>query len=180
VSDERIVPAPTDPMAVARAFVSQTYIGVGGTLVLRHHRNGFYSYAGDHWPEDDERRVQSELWQWLEDAQYWKTIKKGDPQELVSFEPTKYKIANVLEALKAIGHIAEAVQPPVWLEATGATPVIAGQVVPLANGILDFDSRTLRPHTPEFFAQHVLPFEYDPKAPPPTRWLRFLDELLGR
>jgi integrase len=64
---ERIVPSPNDPMAVARAFVGETYISPGGVLLLRHHRNTFYRYAGDHWPEDDERRVASELWRWLEE-----------------------------------------------------------------------------------------------------------------
>ncbi len=166
-------------MAVARAFVAENYIGIGGTVLLRHHRNTFYRYVGDHFPEDDERRVQSELWRWLEGAQYWKTIKKGDPQELVPFEPTKYKIENVLAALKAIGHIAEGVQPPVWLAGDRAVPVIAGEVVSVANGIFDFASRELRGHTPELFAHHVLPFEYDAQAPEPTRWHRFLDELWG-
>jgi len=177
MNDERVVPAPTDPMAVARAFVAANYVGIGGTLLLRHHRNGFYSYAGDHWPEDDERRVSSELWQWLEGAQYEKVVK--EEIVLVPFEPTKYKIANVLEALKAIGHIAEGVQPPVWLEGAEATPIIAGEVVPLLNGILDFSTRELRSHTPELFEQHVLPFEYDPAAADPTRWLGFLEDLWG-
>ena len=60
-----IVPTPNDPMAVARQFVAEHYTS-GGDLVLRHHRNTFYRYVGDHWPEDDEHRVSSELWQWLE------------------------------------------------------------------------------------------------------------------
>lgn len=170
MSDERVVPAPTDPMAVARAFVAENYMGIGGTLLLRH-----YSYAGDHWPEDDERRVSSELWQWLEGAQYEKVVK--EEIILVPFEPTRYKIANVLEALKAIGHIAEGMQPPVWLVGAEATPIIAGEVVPLLNGILDFSTRELRSHTPELFEQHVLPFEYDSAAAAPTRWLRFLEDL---
>ncbi len=177
MSDERIVPAPTDPMAVARAFVAENYIGIGGTLLLRHHRNGFYRYADDHWPEDDERRVSSELWQWLEGAQYEKAAK--EELVLVPFEPTKYKIANVLEALKAIGHIAEGVQPPVWLQGAETTPINAGEVVALENGIFTLSTRQLRAHTPELFEQHVLPFAYDPLATTPTRWLRFLDELWG-
>jgi hypothetical protein len=77
VNPEKIVPSPNDPMAVARAFVGETYVSDGGVLLLRHHRNAFYRYAGDHWPEDDERRVASELWRWLEDAAYWKETKDG-------------------------------------------------------------------------------------------------------
>ena len=49
----------------------------------------------------------------------------------------------------------------------------------MANGILDFTSRALSPHTPALFAQHVLPFDYDSRAPEPVGWLRFLEELWG-
>jgi putative DNA primase/helicase len=121
--------------------------------------------------------VQSELWHWLETAQYWKAAKKDGVAELAPFEPNKHKIANVLEALKAIGHIPEGVQPPVWIKGDGVTPIATGEIVPLANGILNFSSRTLQPHIPELFEQHVLPFGYDPAAPAPKRWLRFLSEL---
>lgn len=172
-----IVPPPTDPMAVARQFVAENYTGAGGALLLRHHRNGFYRYIGDHYPEDDHRRVQSELWHWLESAHYWKTAKKDALPELVAFEPNKYKIGNVLEALKAIGHIPEGAQPPVWIKGDSSTPINAGEIVPLANGILHFGTRELQPHSPALFEQHVLPFEYDPNAPAPTRWFRFLSQL---
>jgi len=175
--EPKIVPPPTDPMSVARRFVAEHYAGPGGELLLRHHRNGFYRYVGDHYPEDDGRRVQSELWCWLETATYWKDGKKDAPPELVPFEPNKYKIANVLEALKAIGHIAEGVQPPVWIEGDTTTPISAGEIVPLANGILHFSTRELQSHTPRLFEQHVLPFEYQAGAPAPARWLRFLADL---
>src|SRR5262245_26850140 len=111
-------------MAVARQFVAEQYVDVGGALLLRHHRNTYYRYVDDHWPEDDEQRVESELWQWLEHAAFEKWA-KGEAL-LVPFEPNKYRIANVLEALKAIGHIAQAVQPPVWLNGSDITSINAG------------------------------------------------------
>jgi putative DNA primase/helicase len=174
---ERIVPPPTDPMAVARVFVADNYIGLGGALLLRHHRNTFYRYAEDHWPEDDDRRVRSELWTWLEDAVYEKVV--NEELVLVPFAPTRHKVANVQEALTAIGHVPERVQPPVWLFGAEATSINAGEVVSLANGILDLETRKLGKHTPELFAQHVLPFEFDRRARRPSRWLQFLDELWG-
>ena len=64
-----------------------------------------------------------------------------------------------------------------WLERSTTTPINAGEIVPVANGILDFATRDLRAHTPELFFGHVLPFPFHPRAPRPTRWLRFLDEL---
>jgi putative DNA primase/helicase len=158
-------------MAVAREFVAERYVLDGDVLALRHHRNTFFRWAGDHWPEDDERRVCSELWHYLEDAVYM-AAKTIEP-----FKPTRNKVANVLEALKAIGHISQGAQPPFWLDGDDVTPINAGETVALANGILDFMTRTLSPHTARFFGHHVLPFAYEPEAPAPTRWLRFLDEL---
>jgi putative DNA primase/helicase len=174
---ERIVPPPTDPLAVARVFVADRYLGVGGTLLLRHHRNSFFRFAHDHWPEDDDRRVRSELWLWLGDKQYEKVV--DGLTMFVPFAPTRSKVADVQQALTAIGHIPESVQPPVWLTRDATTPIAAGEVVALANGILDLETRKLRRHTPELFAQHVLPFEFDRRARRPTRWLQFLDELWG-
>jgi putative DNA primase/helicase len=91
--------------------------------------------------------------------------------ELVPFEPTKYKIANVVDALQAIGYIDQAAQPPMWLKRSITTPINAGEIVPVANGILDFATRELRGHTPELFFGHVLPFAFHPRAPRPVRWL---------
>jgi putative DNA primase/helicase len=175
VNDERLVPPPKDPMAVARQFVAERYTEIGGVIALRHHRGSFYGYAENHWPEDNDRRVTSELWRWLENAVYEKEV-LGE-LVLAPFEPNRYKVANVLEALRAIGHIPQEVQPPAWLEEEQATSIDPGEFIPLANGILELSSRRLRPHTPEFFGLHVLPFAFDPSAPAPTRWLTFLDQL---
>ena len=84
--EPRIVATPADPMAVARQFVTERYLGTGGVSLLRHHRGDFYRYAEDHWPADDERRVRSELYRWLEPACFWKPRNGGDP-ELVPFRP---------------------------------------------------------------------------------------------
>ena len=178
MNDELIVPSPNDPMAVARAFVGETYISPGGVLLLRHHRNTFYRYAGDHWPEDDERRVASELWRWLEDAKYWKAGKKGDPPELVPFEPTKYKIANVVEALKAIGHIAQAVEPPVWLRGLDGRPYQRGRDRPASRTASSTSRRASFASTRRSCSSGMCSRSRSTRARRSRlRWLRFLDEL---
>ena len=35
----------------------------------------------------------------------------------------------------------------------------------------------LRPHSPEFFTHNALDFDFDPHAPSPDNWRRFLDDL---
>jgi putative DNA primase/helicase len=49
--------------------------------------------------------------------------------------------------------------------------------VACTNGLLNVATRELRPLTPAFFNRVAVPFEYEPNAPTPTRWLEFLDQL---
>jgi putative DNA primase/helicase len=162
-------------MAVARLFVKKYHVTGDGTQLLRHHRGDFYRYDGRCWPEAEERKIRAELYRWLEPAVYWKPSRLGPI--LAPFEPTRYKVANVLEALQAIGHLDADVSAPAWLE--DGLQVEAPEYVALDNGLLRLHDRTLIPHTPAFFSQHALPFAYDPDAPTPARWHKFLDELWG-
>jgi putative DNA primase/helicase len=168
---ELIVPAPTNPMAVARMFLDERYTADEHRLI-RHHRSTFWTYDGTSWPEFDERRLSSDLYRWLEPAKYWKKTSKGD--ELVPFEPTKHKLSDVVDAIRGHVHLDMHITPPAWID-YGDGP----DVVPMANGLLDIRTRTLLQHTPDFFSPHVLPFEYDQDSEYPTRWLSFLGELWG-
>jgi putative DNA primase/helicase len=170
--DAIIVPAPGNPIGVARIFIDDRYSDTRAPLLV-HHRGLFYSWRGTHWPEGEGRAVRSELYRWLDRAQYWKETKAGP--ELAPFEPTKTKVANVLEALEALVHIAERTEAPAWVN--GKAPWPAEDTVAMANGLLRLSTRKLHPHTPQFFNEHVLPFGFDPRAPKPKRWHRFLREL---
>jgi putative DNA primase/helicase len=170
--EELIVPAPTNPMAVARTFLDQRYTADEHRLI-RHHRSTFWTYDGTSWPEFDERRLASDLYQWLEPAKYWKKNGSGD-MTLEDFAPTKHKLSDVVDAIRGHVHLDMHITPPAWID-YGDGP----DVVPMANGLLDIRTRTLLPHTPDFFSPHVLPFEYDPDSEYPTRWLSFLGELWG-
>jgi putative DNA primase/helicase len=164
-----IVPAPTEPVAVARRFVEDRYHDERGCRLIHHH-GLFYAWTGTHWPEGEGRAVRSDLYRWLEDAMY----RKDNGAGLVPFQPTKGKVANALEALEAITHISEHLGPPTWI---GAAPWPAEDTVALQNGLLRLSARELHPHTPAFFNEHVLPFAFDLSAPQPERWHRFLNEL---
>jgi putative DNA primase/helicase len=195
-----VVPAPEDPMAVARAFLEERYKREDD-LLLRHHRGSFYRWTGTCWPEDEDQRVKSELYQWLEPALYYKA------QALEPFRPNVRKVAEVAHALAAIGHVSEARNRPCWLDGTttgeaGASgmsgvPSFIAQgadqsvglaidqtpdipdVISMANGLLRLSTRIVEPHRPAFFNEHSLPFAFEPEAERPARWLRFLEELWG-
>jgi putative DNA primase/helicase len=176
LAEQYEVPAPGDPMAVARQFLEERHTDAAGAPLLVYHRGNFHSWSGACWPEAEERRLKADLYRWLERASYWKKTSAG--LELVPFEPTRYKVANVLEALQAISHLRAEVAAPMWLDEREQPP--ADAVVAMANGVLELGSRVLEDHTPAFYVQHALPFAYDREAPEPERWHRFLRELWPR
>ena len=45
------------------------------------------------------------------------------------------------------------------------------------NGVLDLETMLLLPHSASFYSTVLLPCDYDPDAPEPTLFLRFLDDL---
>jgi len=65
---------------------------------------------------------------------------------------------------------------PHWIERPDARPDARGLIV-CRNGIMDPDTRTLYQHTDSLLTLNALPFDYDPRAPSPGRWLRFLGEV---
>jgi putative DNA primase/helicase len=170
---ELIVPPPSNPMAVARMFLATNRTDQDGNLLIRHHCNTFHGYTGTCWPEIEDRALISEMYRWLESAKFWKQARDGE--ELKPFEPTRYKLGDLMHAAAALTHVHASETPPLWL--TKEPPWPASEMVAMANGILHIRTRQLVPHSPTFFSPHALSFAFDPSAPPPDRWMRFLSEL---
>jgi putative DNA primase/helicase len=165
----RVLPPPTDPMAVARKFVEHRcqFNGAAGEQTLCCWHGGWWAWRTTHWSEIEEREVRKLLYGFTEHALY------AVGKNFAPWEPTRRKIGDLLEALSARLLLSNDVEQPCWLDDRD----IAGPVVATTNGLLDISTRTLHPHTPLFFNVTSVPFDYDPSAPPPRRWLDFLDEL---
>jgi putative DNA primase/helicase len=161
---QRMLPAPTRPMEVARVFAEQcTHDGVS---TLRSWRGGWWEWRTSHWHEIEAAAVRNRLYRFTEHALY----QCGDA--FADWAPTRHKIANLLEAVAAVCFLSDEHDQPSWLDNRPA-----GSVVAVANGLLDVESQRLLPHTPIYFNQTAVPFAYDPAAAQPERWLRFLHEL---
>jgi putative DNA primase/helicase len=169
---QRITAPPSAPMQVARDLVGDLYTTGHGDLVLHDHGGDFHLYDGTCWPEIDRRMIRADAYRWLENAAYVKVTDKGETDE--PWDPTRHKIDNVLDALRAVALLEDAV-PPFWTEDQYDPP--ADEIVSMANGLLHVPSRKLYPHTPRFFTHHSLPFAFEPDAEDPKEWLDFLSEL---
>ena len=160
-----MLPPPSDPMAVARELVQRRYTGPGA-LTLRHWRGGWWTWASSHWVEREDRAVRKECYAFTERAVF--LSEKG----VRPWKPTRSKVGNLLEALGAITHLDETVDQPSWIDGHRGEAVVA-----MANGLLVLERRRLLPHSPHYFNQTAVPFDYQPEAPQPARWLGFLSEL---
>jgi putative DNA primase/helicase len=124
-----------------------------------------------HWNEVAATAVRARTYHALEHALY-RRPGKDDKPELTPWSPTRRKVGDVLEALQAVTHLDEQVEPPAWIDGDGNERLLA-----LRNGLLYLPTRRLVPHSPRLFNLLALPYDYDAKAPEPARWLAFLKEL---
>jgi putative DNA primase/helicase len=159
-----VLPPPNMPMEVARAFVAKHCIG--DDLTLRHWRGGWWAWQGSHWVERENRQVRSLLYAFTEHALY------VAGKSMAPWAPNRHKIGDLLEALSAVCILPDQQDQPHWIDGRAT-----GTIVAVANGLLDLERRQLLPHTPLFFNQVAVPFEYDATAAKPERWLAFLAEL---
>jgi len=159
-----LLPPPTDPMAVANSFIRGcTHKGL---LTLRRWRGGWWMWRTTHWVEVEEHYVRSILYRFTEHAFYVAGLAPAP------WAPTRKRIGDLLDALSAICILQNEIDQPSWLDDTDF-----GVVVSVRNGLLDVESRRLIEHTPAYFNQTSVPFDYLPKAATPQRWLQFLGQL---
>jgi putative DNA primase/helicase len=165
----RLVRSPREPYPNAQTFLVEFYPGAPQPHLV-HQGGSFYEWVGPYWAEVEDDALRAELYKYFDAAEYEDA--NGD---LRPFNPTRHKVADRLDALAKLTHLARAVQTPAWLDPTAA--VVASEYVSCRNGLLHVPHRRMQPHTPLMYLHHAVPFDYLPRAPKPKRWLSFLAEL---
>jgi putative DNA primase/helicase len=153
-------------MAVARLFVKER-CQCDDVLTLHHWRGTWWQWRQSHWGEMEDAAVRALLYAFTEHARY-----HNAEGELVPWAATRKKIGGLLEALAAVTILSSDIDQPTWLDGRST-----GTIVAVANGLLEVETRHLLPHSPQFFNQTAVPFDYDKDAPKPQRWYDFLDAL---
>lgn len=158
-------PAPGNPMAVARQFVTDT------EHLLIYYQGDWMVWQTSHWATTPPEDVKGLLWRAMEHSHYLDA--NGDRK---GWNPTPHKINGVYEALshvaspKEVLGLSEDVDPAgnggwfgrpkdvTWL---GDQP---DRVIPFSSGLLRVADRTLLPFDPLCFNRYVLQCPYDPQA----------------
>ena len=156
-----------------------------GELVLRHWRGGWWVWTTTHWIEIEERLVRKALYVFTEHAVFIdektkKILQRSPfvdiaPEDLKPWAPNRHRMADLGDVLAAISYLATHMRTPSWLQPDDCAP--NAELVSCKNGLLNIATRSLRPHTPTLFNTTSVPFDYEPGAPLPTRFLTFLNEL---
>jgi hypothetical protein len=157
------------PLVSARQFLLRGHT-LDDTRTLHHQNGSFYSWGGSHYTELAAEEMRERLYRFLDGAK-----RIDDRNQVVPFDPTKNKVANVLEATAAEAQLARRIRPPAWL-GDGTNPA-AAEVIACSNVLLHLPTRNTCPHTPDFFTLNALDFAYDAAAPAPAEWLKFLASI---
>lgn len=142
-----------------------------GPLVLRRWRGTWMRWHRTHWAELEDTILTAELYSRLGAAVWQKRV--SNKVVTVPWMPNRSSVGEVLKALEGLTVLPAETEAPIWLDGRGDPDPL----VSCRNGLLNIETRELHAHEPDWFNLVAIPFDYDPEAPAPTRWLHFLDQL---
>lgn len=168
------------PLVSAREFVKRCYTDrTTGNPTLIRYRGDFYAWTGTHYRPKGDDEMTAHLYQFLETAVV--RVKEGANWTTRPFAPDQTRVNKVRHALPGCGIVvSDGCDAPAFLrDSLGSFfDKKAQEVIPCQNGLLlpDFGSLLL-PHEPSLLSFNTLSFDYDPNAPEPVEWLKFLASL---
>lgn len=170
-------PSPQDPREVARRILGLWQLAEGGPWVRYWRGSWMRREVTGAWTEVEEAAIRKAVYDQLGPAVYQKVTEEGEVK-LLPWQPNLTRVNHVIDALKSLTLLPEAVDPPSFIGplAWNQSEPARGLLV-VENGILNVETRALGPHDPKLFTLVSVPFRYDREAWTPTRWLAFLEQL---
>lgn len=169
---------PDNPHRLAVGF------RVGMSDTLRFWRGDFLRWQSGAYRTVADSDIRGELTEWnrrefialnLRDLEAWKARgKQGEPPP-VTRKVTTRLLGDVMNALRGASLLPSSIDAPTWIDgATGPDPV---NLLSLRNGLLDIPANRLLAASSSLFTLNASPFDFEPDAPVPSDWLRFLARL---
>jgi P4 family phage/plasmid primase-like protien len=161
-SDKIVVPI-ANHVGRARKFVAIKHEH------LQRWRDDFYDYdAGRYVPAADEV-IRANLYRFLDGACH------RTPDGLKPVLPNIKLVNETLSALRAVTLLNNDREAPCWLDRRKQPN--PEDLICFPNGILNLQTAEFMPPDPALFTLGAVAFDYVPDAPPPVKWLKFLDEV---
>jgi putative DNA primase/helicase len=148
-------------MALARAIVEANYMWHGVPTILSWQEE-FWCWKAGAWSATPVSEVSAAVYAFLERA---------------NERPSRHRVGDVIDALKAATYQPLSTRPPCWLEGRESCDVRS--LIVCRNGAVDVLTGERLAPTPRLFSLNALPINYDSTAPEPTQWLTFLRSIWG-
>jgi putative DNA primase/helicase len=160
------------PTAAAEEFVQREFVH-NGHRCLHFYRGSFYRWCDTHYTALEDNAIRARLYAFLDKARATKD------KRVVPFNPTTTKVNQIFDALKMGVYLDANLEVPFLVPGQTELPadLPLRKFIACRNGLLNIDTRELLRHTPAVFNVNALDYDYDPDAPRPQRWHRFLKEL---
>jgi len=156
---------PSDPFGTARRLHDELF----PTAI--HTNDDWLEYDRGAYRAAEDATMRGAVWTALDGAAVRKVTKGA--VEFAPFKPGPGQVSGVLDALKAVAHRpADRMAPPVWLDGNGPPP---DEIISCRNGLLHVPTGELLPPTPRFFTRNALDLDFDPAAPEPVAWRKFVE-----
>lgn len=175
---KKIFLSPSNPILSARTFL-QSLRTPDGDDTLRFYVGDWFLWEGFSYRMAEAEEIRRRLYLFLEEA--WTKVKAGDDEEKEQpFQPTKTKVDQVMDALRAECFLRSVLSIPSWLDGRKAEP---RECLSCRNGIIhlptfaDGGRHYIESPTPVYFSTCALPFAFAADAPPPETWLKFLADV---
>lgn len=164
------------PLLIADALIKEQFLWQGHRT-LHYCSDMFWRWDGVRYVELSEGGMRQRIYAFLRDAK-----ELSDAGHLESFNPTKFKVDQIVDALRAVcHHDHHPASGAIWLDdREGPDPQY---LISFRNGLLNVEDwlenplAHLMPHTPLLMNVNSLTFDFDPQATEPQEWLRFLASL---
>jgi putative DNA primase/helicase len=167
-SQRLLILDPRAPLISARQMLKVCFTD-GKQRKLHHQDATFYLWDGLRYHELPSEQMRSCIYDFLDQAC------RMDGKNKVPFNPTRAKVAEVMDALAAAVQLPSEVRAPAWLDHQARDP--PHELIVCSNGLLHVPTRKLLPHTPAFFTLNALDYPYLESVDPPREWLKFLDTI---
>lgn len=168
---------PKAPLVIAEALIKKHFL-FGDSRTLHYcSDNAFWEWNGVKYMEFSEKQIRQIIYKFLQDAK--KLTSEGFFE---NFNPNKSKVDQVVDALKAICYQNHCPSSgAVWLDGRkGPDPKY---LISFQNGLLNVlewlenPTIVLIPHTSQFLNVNSLDYPFNPDAPEPKEWLKFLNTI---
>jgi len=167
---------PADPMPCARRFLNHRHV-INGIATLQHQSGLFYQYRpeANAYAATDESVIRAELYGFLESAKSIGETKGNSTNGMLKpFKPTKAKVENIIDALRAVCNLPSSFPAPCWLDPSTLDPL---DMMACRNGLVYLPERRMITPTPRFFTLNGIGLDFNATAPHPIEWFKFLNQL---